>query len=165
MGGGDNTGGAAAAAGTKLLSIFQRFFQGPSCQLLWHCSHITSQTIHSVQGPFSILIFRLKLVAITGIPYPPQCVLQMASAPVWRKAIQYYTLFIVCLVLTCLWTRSLFLRAQQQDFKLLTKKLDRIKWLQHRIGCNNIHTPVFPDNWHSINISIHLNILVSSLHP
>lgn len=49
--------------------------------------------------------------------------------------------------------------------KLLSKKLDRIKWLQHKIGCNNIHIPVLPDDWCSINISIHLNILVPSLHP
>lgn len=138
--------------------------QGQSCRLLWHLSHLAPWATPSVQV-HSLSSFQNEVCGPYWDPHPPQCVLQMASAPVWRKAIQYYTLLIVCLVLTCLWTRSLVLRAQQQDVKLLPKKLDRIKWLQHRIRCNNIHTPVFPDNWHSINISIHLNILVSSLHP
>lgn len=138
--------------------------QGPSCQLLWHLVIWHHQLLLQFRV-HSLSSFQNKVCGPYWDPHPPQCVLQMASAPVWRKAIQYYTLLIVCLVLTCLWTRSLFLRAQQQDVKLLPKKLDRIKWLQHRIRCNNIHTPVFPDNWHSINISIHLNILVSSLHP
>lgn len=162
MGDGDNTGGGAVAASATLLPI-HCLLRGPSCRLLWHLSHLAPRATPSVQV-HSLSSFRMKFVALAGI-HTHHNVLQMASAPVWRKAIQYYTLLIVCLVLTCLWTRSLFLRAQQQDVKLLPKKLDRIKWLQHRIRCNNIHTPVFPDNWHSINISIHLNILVSSLHP
>lgn len=168
-GGGDNTGGAAAAVGAKLLPGYPVNSSRDPCACcrgtdsLRHFTTCTAGWQAGLHPPFSS---SLALVPAAGSG-PPQCVLQMASAPVWRKAMQHYTLLIVCLVLTCLWTRSLLLlkRAQQQDVKLLPKKLDRIKWLQHRIGCNNIHIPVLPDDWCSINISIHLNILVPSLHP
>ena len=176
MGGGDNTGGGAAAA--KLIPRFSLVVPRPivpivpSVVVLWHGSHCTAQGIGSVQGAFCILIPEWSCcpLIITGMHthnhahHSVCCRWHQHQCEGRQHSTTLCLLF--CLVLTCLWTRSLVLRVQQQDVKLYKRiKLDRIKWLQHRIRCNNIHIPVFPDNWHSINISIHLNILVSSLHP
>lgn len=67
------------------------------------CSHHTHtlQAHYSGQVPSSVLI-QLGFGFCCWDPRLLQCVLQMASAPVWRKAMQHYTLIIVCFAHTCL---------------------------------------------------------------
>lgn len=109
----------------------------------------------------------LALVSAAGIPGLLQCVADGISTSVKEGNAALHSDY--CLLCTHLSVDQVTTTSKKSSaarcHKLLSKKLDRIKWLQHKIGCNNIHIPVLPDDWCSINISIHLNILVPSLHP
>lgn len=94
----------------------------PACLVLKHGQPVPSSpsthTAGSLTRPGSFFCSHLAWLWFLLLGFQDCCsVLQMASAPVWRKAMQHYTLIIVCFAHTCLWTRSLLLlkRAQQQD--------------------------------------------------
>lgn len=167
-GGGDDAGGAATAR------PHHRFLRRAECRVSWHGRSVPSSphthTADSLARPGSFL--RSRPARLGSLP--PGLVAARRSVrcggistSVKEGDAALHSDY--CLLCTHLSVDQVTTTSKKSSaarcHKLLSKKLDRIKWLQHKIGCNNIHIPVLPDDWCSINISIHLNILVPSLHP